>query len=694
VYHKSILSFITLILVLASHPSQGQADVVSKADSLKMIFPGASGKDRYTIAYKIAYELFEVDNHQALPWGERAYEFAKERGDSLEITRAGRLSGQLLRRVDKLDDAIERFHEVLPIAERNKFIGEEKRILNALALAYSFNALYDRALKYNFMSLEVRETEGNKKEISSALLNIGLTYYKMGSFEQALDYYLRCLDLKNMIGDREAMDQLYINLSLCYTNLQEVDNAKRYAYLAFNECGDDCNDNITIQSHFCLGLAYYRTNDYDSAESHFDKSYDAAVEANDIQFTAENALYLGTIALERQSPEQARVMLAKAEQFASASGYNQLLIHTYSRLARLYTETNDAKHATEYQRKYIHLKDSIYGERMIRNLTRVQTDYEERENIKTIQEKNQILQLNGEIIKRQRQLYFFLGLVAALSLFGIYMFLRYTRALNRAKRQLSIMNQSLEGKVEDRTRALKNVNNELDNFIYKTSHDIRGPLASLKGIANVALLELTDPKAQDYLTKLDSSANKLNYILTRLLIVNQINHAVLDPQEINFRELIEEVMVLEQKKGIPPRLTIVRQIDDDVLLVTDRKLLRIILENLVNNSIKYSVVSDRIEPFVSIRVDFVPNGVSIKVIDNGIGIQERNPQKLFQMFFRASERSESGGIGLYLTKLAAERLQAKVEYSVTVERYTQFSVTLPPDLSSILLARTTSEAAG
>jgi signal transduction histidine kinase len=80
-------------------------------------------------------------------------------------------------------------------------------------------------------------------------------------------------------------------------------------------------------------------------------------------------------------------------------------------------------------------------------------------------------------------------------------------------------------------------------------------------------------------------------------------------------------------------------------------------------------------------------GVKIKVIDNGIGIKESDPQKLFQMFVRASERSESGGIGLYLTKLASERLFAKVDYSTTQEKFTQFTVTLPLDLSTKLAER-------
>jgi signal transduction histidine kinase len=203
----------------------------------------------------------------------------------------------------------------------------------------------------------------------------------------------------------------------------------------------------------------------------------------------------------------------------------------------------------------------------------------------------------------------------------------------------------------------------------------------------VALLELTDSKAQDYLHKLDASADKLNTILTRLLIVNQINHAVLTAVKIDFPELLQEILTFERKKGVPSRLTISHEIEQGVSLSTDRHVLRIILENLIDNAIKYHNSSDRIEPFVKIKVGMNGEGVKIKVIDNGIGIKESDPQKLFQMFVRASERSESGGIGLYLTKLASERLFAKVDYSTTAEKFTQFTVTLPPDLGSKLVEK-------
>jgi signal transduction histidine kinase len=221
------------------------------------------------------------------------------------------------------------------------------------------------------------------------------------------------------------------------------------------------------------------------------------------------------------------------------------------------------------------------------------------------------------------------------------------------------------------------VNEELDNFIYKTSHDIRGPLASLKGMCNVALMDVKDELALNYLKKLDITAEKLNTILTRLLIVNQINNSSLGSDPINFEQIIGEVLMLEKKKGLPGRLKIKQDIDDSIIFHSDKEFVRIILENLVDNAIKFYNDSERVEPFVNIGVKTNGQHVTINVVDNGIGISEVHPDKIFQMFSRASERSETGGIGLYITKTAAEKLGGTVHLKTTPEGYTEFYVKLP-----------------
>jgi signal transduction histidine kinase len=160
--------------------------------------------------------------------------------------------------------------------------------------------------------------------------------------------------------------------------------------------------------------------------------------------------------------------------------------------------------------------------------------------------------------------------------------------------------------------------------------------------------------------------------------VNQINHAVVGREPIDFNGIVDDVLLLERKKGLPPRLEIRRDIEKNINFLSDKDLVRIILENLIDNSIKFYNDSERIQPFVHIKIALHDDkDVVVSVIDNGIGIAEAKPDKIFQMFSRASERSGTGGIGLYLSKLASEKLGGQINLRNTPEGYTEFYVSFP-----------------
>ena len=204
-------------------------------------------------------------------------------------------------------------------------------------------------------------------------------------------------------------------------------------------------------------------------------------------------------------------------------------------------------------------------------------------------------------------------------------------------------------------------------------------------MCNVALLDVTDPVALDYLRKLDTTAERLNSILTRLVIINQINNSKLSSERIDFKAIVNDVLMLEKKKGLPPDLKIDIDIDPEASIESDKELVRIVLENLIDNAIKFYNDSERVDSFLDIHISQMDNdSVKVRVVDNGIGISESNPGKLFQMFSRASERSETGGIGLYITKTATEKIGGKIGLLTTPEGYTEFYVIFPamPNLTS------------
>lgn len=678
---------VLLVLLSLNFCAFGQLNV----DSLKNLLGEQSGAKRLDLLYTITYELIDVNNEDALRYANEGLTLATQAGDSLRMVQISRLLGSTLRRMDRLDQAIAVSERAIGIARRNKFQAEVKSLLNATAMAYSLKAYYDKALDFHYESLVIREAEGNKMEISVTLNNIGFVYFKLRNYETALSFWERALKMRKEVNSVYEMDRLLINLGTCHIHLKNYDQSQKLIREGLALCNDNCSDPIITEGQFSLGVAAYSLRHFEEAMEHFQISFETSMRSNNKRFQVENLVYMGKIAIAEKEFSKAEKWLTEAERKAVDAGFNQLLIDIYKQFSTLYGRLENFQHASTYQDKYIRLKDSLISEDLVKNIAQIQTRYAERENLRTIQVKD-------EVIERQRSLTFAIVIIAILTTMLVFVLYRGNRvkkrvnqALSDAKaiiedqnRQLLNSNYNLDRELKEKNNELEKanesllrVNDELDNFIYKTSHDIRGPLASLKGMCNVAIMDVVDPLALSYLKKLDITAEKLNTILTRLLIVNQINNSAIGLERIDFVGIVNDVLILEKKKGLPPRLKVRKHIDEAIEYYSDKEFIRIILENLIDNAIKFYNDSSRVEPFVDISVTEEQKHVKIRVVDNGIGISEVHPDKIFQMFSRASERSETGGIGLYITKTATEKLGGSVHLKTSPEGFTEFYVMLP-----------------
>ena len=670
---------------------------VPASDSIRARLKESSGVERFELLTDLAViEAGRSNYGEALDLCKEAYIIARALGDSTRIVVGGRLMGVLYYKTSRPKDAATILEGVLPIAQRNRYERDYKLILNTLAISYTLLARYDEALKIHFENLTLREASNEVPEIIESLNNIGLVFFKLKNYDKALSFYLRALTSMERIGYRPGKDRVLINIALCYNQLQQFSEAREHFKLAFATCGSECDPQILIEGKFGQGVASYSLSDYEDALTHFDQSLGMARSLPSPRFQAENLIYISHIFVKQNKFNEALIPLKECEKLAKDGGYNELLMETYREFSKAYNELKKFESASNYQTRYIQLKDSIYSERLIENIAKIQTDFAQRENIKTIAS-------NEAVIRQQRDLNVAIAIIAILAGLLILVLQRSNRVskmvnaqLSEAKETIQQQNQLLEIKNKDLDRevekktvdlervnlSLKQVNDELDNFIYKTSHDIRGPLASLKGMCNVALMDVQDQLALDYLRKLDITAERLNSILTRLLIVNQINNSKIAVSRIDFPRIISEIMLLEKKKGLPQKIEIRRRIATgaDMEIQSDKELVRIVLENLIDNAIKFYDESEHVKSFV--EIDIAPTGdgsVKARVIDNGIGISESNPGKLFQMFFRASERSEIGGIGLYIVKTATAKIGGKVGLLTTPDGYTEFYVVFPPN---------------
>jgi signal transduction histidine kinase/tetratricopeptide (TPR) repeat protein len=683
-----------LCLVFLSTSLYGQNSV---ADSLEQKLKSTTGVERFEVLYALAFEHVPADFDRATECADDAIEVAYTLGDSSKIVKGLLSKGFVLRRRELFDEALLYFYKALSIGQRNSLYKETGYILNSLALIYYSKANYDKALEYHYQCLVLREAHGTQHDIAVTLNNLGVVYMQLSNFEEALKFYTRSLEVKTANNITYDLDLLLINMGLCNHSLGKDGVAREYILRGLKVCDNQCSYYILTLAHFGLGISFRKEN-IDSAEFHHKLSLKLASELQDKRWQIENRITLSEISLARKSPAQAQIYLDSAEESARETQYNYLLMEVYEDYSKLYIQLADFEKASLYQQKYIQLNDSLLGSKL-RNIVNIETNYRERENIQTIAAKE-------HIIRRQQSLTIAIVIIALLVASLTFVLYRSNKtkkkvndALSEAKaiiedqnRQLLNSNIHLDKELKERNvdlekanESLRKVNDELDNFIYKTSHDIRGPLASLKGMCNVAIMDVTDPVALGYLKKLDITAEKLNTILARLLIVNQINNSAIGTQPIDFDQIVDDVLLLEKKKGIPTRLTIRKNIEAEIEYYSDKEFIRIIFENLIDNAIKFYNNTEWAEPFVLINVQRVEDQVVIKVTDNGIGINQAQPGKIFQMFSRASDRSESGGIGLYITKTAVEKLGGVIDFKMTPERYTEFSVVLPLKTTGVLV---------
>jgi signal transduction histidine kinase len=676
---------LTVSLLISSYWAKAQSNN-ALIDSLRNVLPESSGAGRFDVLFDLFRASLPTDLEASKGYAFEANQVAIDLKDSMNIVKSLNAIGHILKEQGYPRLAIPYFENGLTIARKNNYPNQIKYLLNNLGTSHERNANYAKALEYYLESLKLRMAEKDTISISVALNNIGVLYEDLGDYENAMTYHTRNYNLHQEKKGLDEYELCLINLGDVSNALHQYDKAKEYLTVAFKFCNSAqqlCDKIDLALAHNGLGVAYLSTGEFSKAEQEFQISANLYTELKHPDRTES----YHSLALTRYRQGDYTGTLEKlsiAQNLAEELEIPKYLLNNYRLFAETYAKLNDFKRSTEYQKRYIELNDEIYNADLIKNIALIQAEHQEEENLRTIAARDQeIVSRNALLEIRNRESFF---LWATIGLSACVLFLLIKNWYNNRRDTLQ-----LERTVQDRTRQLfnsneayKKLNGELDHFIYKTSHDIQGPLRSLKGLISLAQIEKPEGNVSTYLKKLDFTADRLNQILKRLQTVNDINTAALNPEPINFKLMVDDILIFERNKGIPPRMQFFIEIDDSIKVKSNQFLLNIVLENLIDNAIKFHNDSDRIEPFMKFVLSKNGNLATIKVIDNGIGFSSVVKDEVFRMFLRASERSQTGGIGLYLAKLCVEKLGGSIEMNTTAENYTEFSIKLPLDLQTVL----------
>lgn len=229
---------------------------------------------------------------------------------------------------------------------------------------------------------------------------------------------------------------------------------------------------------------------------------------------------------------------------------------------------------------------------------------------------------------------------------------------------------------EENFLKLQEANQELKTFIYRASHDLRGPVSSLRGLINITKEQMQNENVTSLIEMMDKSANKLDNILVELISTVRARDQKLEPTWIDLITLINSI--LEQHRFLPGFEKIEFRITANgaQMLYSDRALLTSILHNVIENAINYHNYSAS-SCFISIDISGVDNGKKIVVTDNGVGIKKELIHNVFEMFYRANLLSEGTGLGLYLVKIAVEKLGGKISIESEEKIGTAVTIFIP-----------------
>jgi PAS domain S-box-containing protein len=217
---------------------------------------------------------------------------------------------------------------------------------------------------------------------------------------------------------------------------------------------------------------------------------------------------------------------------------------------------------------------------------------------------------------------------------------------------------------------------DLNIFIYQVSHDIKGPLSSILGLTNIALMETEEPTQRNYFNMIAQSTKRLDNTLSALLDVIVITQGKLKYQPVDIRHEINEIK--RNLAFLPnyPKVFFNETIEIDEPIIADKAMLITILQNLMANAINYADLRNE-SPLVNFYAQRENQHIKIVVEDNGVGIPKSVQGKIWDMFFRASESSKGTGLGLFIVRNAVERLNGDIHLQSEPGIGTRFTVTIP-----------------
>jgi len=543
----------------------------------------------------------------------------------------------------------------------------------SLSSSYHEMGSIERALEYSLSAIDCLQFAKDTSLLPRALNSAGEDYRTMNDFESALIYYDRGLSSAKAQKDSFLLGMISSNKGIALTKLKRFDEAQEILKFGYD---------ITVKTGNKFGQAVLLTNagfsakeekDYERALEFYTKSLAIKEELGNNRSLAYTLNDIGETHYLMRNYALGIPFSQRALQLIDVDDSPYYMRDFKLTIARLYAANNQFDSAYIYLESSRELQENLLNKDKLAEVARI----EQMHVLKEKELENHLLKSQNEAnlsdLKRGRLL-FALVLVLLIATFSIGLILYLNNRIKQAlSAKLEAQNMALSQSNEDLNQLL-NEQNSLFNIV---THDLKGPLM------NSAQLLTLESEA-------DTSAEKAKM---RSMIQRSVNGA------LGFISEFNALRELEGKKELPKKETFdLSAIIKEVLSHFENELntrkihvhfneeqkievnsvpsfVRHILLNLISNAVKFS--PDKGSIFITVSQS---GSTRVSIEDQGTGIKPENLDRIFERFFRAPAglvSAKSNGLGLSLVKLLVEKLGGKISVKNTLNKGSEFIITIP-----------------
>ena len=525
--------------------------------------------------------------------------------------------------------------EVLEISQAHQDVEKEIIAQSNLAVYYGARLDYKSAIQYFFSSLEKSEAIQFDRQTAQILINLGTIYARLFNPKEAVSKYEAVVEKYDRVLVKTTKTILYNNIGNIYFEEKALGQSKMYFEKTLALA-----DEIQYTEMIALGLAHLakiscEQEKFEEALEFADRANELLEDMGDVNAKSINLLNFAKLAHHSGDFETAILHLKEGIEISKKVRNEENEIACYRLLSTFFVEKKDFENAFHYK--------MLYAEK--------QEDYLKK------QRNRQILDQEIKFVTQEKQ--------------------QQIDALQKENQLQSMLLQKQE-EVERANEQLTQANEELKQFAYVASHDLKEPLrmiGSYTQLINRKFAAEVDENTQDYFNYVTDGVKRMNDLLDGLLQYATVGRGA---QELKAVNLNDTLIICQSNLRLLIAETQTKIIADELPTILGiSSLLSQLFQNLISNAIKFQ--KKDATPEIVIRCEEKENEYLLSVQDNGIGIKPEYKKRIFVIFQRLHARTdyEGTGIGLAICHKILKRMGGEIWVESEIGEGATFYFTFP-----------------